>query len=179
VPISHTAHATVDAPCDEVDLADWLFSLSDSDYQACAGGHRGAGVFADELWRGMINVESIGGHLIVQHYCSVRAERALVEMYSPASRVYLFHVVPVAAAVRWTLALAPKSVASSDLACTVEVGLRPFLAVLARFSLLGHYLRRHVEAEARGFAADIARKCDVEVRAAPSVGGSHSGGPGY
>jgi hypothetical protein len=32
------------------------------------------------------------------------------------------------------------------------------LGVLARFSLLGHFPGRHVDEEARGFAADITRK---------------------
>ena len=68
MPISHTAHVTLDEPSDEIDIEAWLFALSDGDYQACARGHRGAGVFSDEQGRGMINVESIGGNLIVQHY---------------------------------------------------------------------------------------------------------------
>lgn len=109
MPISHTARVTLNAPSDEVDLEAWLFGLSDADYQACAKGHRGAGVFTDEPGRGMINVESIGGNLIVQHYRSVHADRGYVEMYSPASRVYLFHLVPVAAGVRWTLEVVPKA----------------------------------------------------------------------
>ena len=79
-------------------------------------------------------------------------------MHSPASRVYLFHLIPVAAGVRWTLDLTPKGVTASDFACTVEVQLRPVLAVLARLSLLGHFLASHVDEEARGFAADIIRK---------------------
>ena len=159
--ISHTAHATVNDPSDEIDLEDWLFGLSDADYQACARGHRGAGVFTDEHGRGMVNVESIGGNLIVQHYRCVRADGASVEMYSPASRVYLFHLVPVAAAVRWTLEVTPKAVAVSDLACTVQVDLPPVLAVLARLTLLGPFLGRHVEEEVRGFAADLGRKRDL------------------
>jgi hypothetical protein len=57
------------------------------DYRACGKCHQGGGVFTDEQSRGMINVESIGGNLIVQHYRPVRADRASVEMYSPASRV--------------------------------------------------------------------------------------------
>ena len=32
------------------------------------------------------------------------------------------------------------------------------LGVLARFSLLGHFLGRRVDEQARGFAADITRK---------------------
>ena len=156
--ISHTAHVTLSEPSDQIDLEAWLFGLSDSDYQACAKGHQGAGVFHDEQGRGMINVESIGGNLIVQHYRCVRAGRSSVEMYSPASRVYLFHVVPVAAGVRWTLDVTPTTTGSSELACTVQVDLPPVLGVLARLNLLGHFLGRHVDEEAQGFAADIARK---------------------
>jgi hypothetical protein len=158
MPISHTAHVTLDEPSAEVDIEAWLFTLSDGDYQACARGHRGAGVFSDEQGRGMLNIESIGGNLIVQHYREVRADRSSVEMYSPASRVYLFHVIPVAAAVRWTLDVTSKTATASDFACTVRVDLPHVLAVLARLSLLGHFLGHHVEEEAQGFADDIHRK---------------------
>jgi hypothetical protein len=156
--ISHTAHVTLTEPSEEIDLEAWLFALTDSDYQACAKGHQGAGVFRDEQGRGMINVESIGGNLIVQHYRCVGADRASVEMYSAASRVYLFHLVPVAARVRWTLAVTQRAAGGSELACTVQVDLPPVLRVLARLIFLGHFLGRHVEEEAVGFAADIARK---------------------
>jgi hypothetical protein len=156
--ISHTAHVTLNEPSDQIDLEAWLFKLSDFDYQACAKGHQGAGVFSDDQGRGMVNVESIGGNLIVQHYRCVRAGRSSVEMYSPASRVYLFHLVPVAAGVRWTLDVTPKAAGGSELACTVQVDLPPLLGVLARLSLLGHFLGRHVDEEALGFAADISRK---------------------
>jgi hypothetical protein len=108
MPISHTARVTLNAPIEEIDLEGWLFGLTDADYRACAKGHQGAGVFADERGRGMINVESIGGNQIVQHYRAVHADRGSVEMYSRASRVYLFHLVPVAAGVRWTLGVTPK-----------------------------------------------------------------------
>ncbi len=40
------------------------------------------------------------GRAIAAHRAAVRADRASVELYSPSSRVYLFHLVPVAAAVR-------------------------------------------------------------------------------
>lgn len=156
--ISHTAQVTLNEPSDQIDLEAWLFGLSDSDYQACAKGHQGAGVFHDEQGRGMVNVESIGGNLIVQHYRSVRADRSSVDMYSPASRVYLFHIIPVAAGVRWTLDVTAKAAGGSELTCTVQVDLPPVLGVLARLNLLGHFLGRHVEEEALGFATDIARK---------------------
>ncbi len=158
MPISHTARVVLGAAADEVDLDAWIFGLSDADYQACAKGHQGAGVSTDEHGRGMVNVESIGGHLIVQHYRPVRSDGSSVQMHSPASRVYLFHLVPVPAGVRWTLAVTAKGATTSDLACTVEVQLRPILGLLARVSFLGHFLARHVDEEARGFAADITHK---------------------
>src|SRR5262245_66257272 len=105
--ISHTARVKLDAA--DVDLGAWLFGLSDADYQACARGHRGAGVSRDEQGRGMINVESIGGNLIVQHYRCAWSGRSRCELYSPASRVYLFHLVPVAAGVRWVLEVTPET----------------------------------------------------------------------
>jgi len=152
MPISQTAHITLNAPSNEIDLDAWLFGLSDADYQACAKGHQGAGVFTDERGRGMINVESIGGNLIVQHYRPVRADRSSVDMYSPANRVYLFHLVPVSAGVRWALELTPKSATASDFACTVQVHLSSVLGVLARLTFLGHFLRRHVDEEAEKLA---------------------------
>ena len=156
--ISHTAHVTLNKPSEVIDLEAWLFGLSDSDYRACAKGHQGAGVYNDEQGRGMLNVESIGGNLIVQHYRCVRAGRSSVEMYSPVSRVYLFHLFPVVAEVRWTLDVTPRAAGGSELACTVRVDLPPVLGFLARLTFLGHFLRDHVEEEAVGFVADIARK---------------------
>src|SRR5262245_22255552 len=99
--LRRTAHATLDVPSAQVDLENWLFGLSDEEYQACARGHRAAGVFSDELGRGGINVESIGGNLIIEHYRPVRTDPSDVEMYSATSRVYLLHLVPVAASMRW------------------------------------------------------------------------------
>ena len=89
---------------------------------------------------------------------SYTAGRSSVEMYSRASRVYLFHLVPVAAGVRWTLEVRPETPTSARFDCTVEVELPPVLGVLGRLSLLGYFLGRHVDEEAEGFAADIARK---------------------
>ena len=131
-----TAHATLDVPAGEVDLETWLFGLSDEEYQACARGHRAAGVFTDELGRGTVNVESIGGNLIIQHYRAVRAEPSAVEMYSTASTVYLLHTVPVTASVRWLLTVTPRTASTSE-----------------------SFLERHVNEETGGFASDITRKC--------------------
>ena len=60
-----------------------------------------------------------------------------------------------------SLALVELGLADPDLTCVVEVGLPPGLGLMARLSLLGHFLGRHVAEEARGFAADIGRKLPV------------------
>ena len=73
--------AVLNASVDEVDLEKWLFTLSDSEYQAAARGHRGAGVFTEEGVRGSINVESIGGTLMVQHYHAVSASQSASRCY--------------------------------------------------------------------------------------------------
>jgi hypothetical protein len=155
--IRRTAHATLEVPSADIDLERWLFELSDEEYQACARGHRAAGVFTDERGRGSVNVESIGGNLLIQHYRLVRGERSHVEMLSAASTVYLLHLIPVVGSVRWTLTVTPET-ESSSFTCTVEVGLHPVLRMLGRLMAVGTFLGRHVDEETQGFAADIARK---------------------
>jgi len=156
--LQRSAHMTLDAPANKVDLEGWLFGLTDAEYQACARGHHAAGVFNDEHGRGMVNVESIGGNLIVQHYRALMAERSKVEMYSAKSRVYLLHLVPVPASVRWVLTVTPTTTSSSEFTCTVDVDLHPVLRVMGSLMALGTFLKRHVDEETAGFAADISRK---------------------
>ncbi|GAA4729445.1 hypothetical protein [Phytohabitans rumicis] len=62
----------------------------------------------------MVNAESVGGNLIIQHYRVVRAEKSFVEMYSAASRIFLFHLVPVTGAVRWTLTTGVGTITDGD-----------------------------------------------------------------
>ena len=62
--------APIDTPLDRVDLANWLWTLTDAEYQRCAPGqHIAAGTTTTDDGRPMsINVELIGGSLIIQHY---------------------------------------------------------------------------------------------------------------
>ena len=167
VTLRRTARVTIDVPSTEIDLETWLFGLSDEEYQACARGHRAAGVFTDDRGRGSVNVEVIGGNLLIQHYRLVRGGRSHVEMFSDASRVYLLHLAPVAGTVRWTLTVTPTTESSSAFTCTVEVGLHPVLMALGHLMAVGPFLARHVEEETRGFAADIGRKHREQDVAAP------------
>jgi hypothetical protein len=62
--------ATIHAPVERVDIADWLLHLPDAEYQRCAPpDHIAAGTTTSDDGRPMsINVEVIGGNLMVQHY---------------------------------------------------------------------------------------------------------------
>ena len=62
--------AVIHAPVERVDIADWLLHLPDAEYQRCAPpDHIAAGTTTTDDGRPMsINVEVIGGNLMVQHY---------------------------------------------------------------------------------------------------------------
>ena len=61
--------ALINAPKEAFNLHDWVFTLSDKDYQTTARGHIGAGssIHSDGT-QTSVNVESVGGNLLVQHY---------------------------------------------------------------------------------------------------------------
>lgn len=62
--------ADVDAPFDDIDIAQWLKTLPTHEYQRCApGDHKAAGYTVDDDGTPMsINVEMIGTGLVVQQY---------------------------------------------------------------------------------------------------------------
>src|ERR1700690_2386793 len=61
--------ATINAPIEKVDIPAWCFTLPESEYQACSRAHYSAGsTTAPDGRRMSINVEVLGGSMIVQHY---------------------------------------------------------------------------------------------------------------
>jgi hypothetical protein len=61
--------ATINAPIEFVDIPTWLFTLPDAEYQRCSPAHiAAAATTTDDGRRMSINVETIGGELMVQHY---------------------------------------------------------------------------------------------------------------
>ena len=68
--------AIVNAPIELIDLPSWAFTLPDAEYQGCSPAHVAAGfTTAPDGTRMSINVEIIGGSLMVQHYVEKRAEK--------------------------------------------------------------------------------------------------------
>ncbi len=67
--------AVIHAPIDAIDVAAWVFGITDAEYKACSKNHiAAASSFALDGRRMSINVEHVG-QLLVQHYVEDLAER--------------------------------------------------------------------------------------------------------
>ena len=75
--------APINASKEVFNLHNWVFTLSDKDYQTTARGHIGAGssIHTDGT-QTSVNVESVGGNLLVQHYIAEVKEPDYVKMVS-------------------------------------------------------------------------------------------------
>jgi hypothetical protein len=81
--VESSVSATIHAPIEKVDIPAWCYSLPDSEYQACSPAHCAAGATTTPDGRRMsINVEIIGGSLIVQHYVEEIGEPAHLRLAS-------------------------------------------------------------------------------------------------
>jgi hypothetical protein len=75
--------AIMHVPLEKVNIADWLFTLPDAEYQRCSHANIAAGTTPTDDGRPMsINVETIGDALIVQHYVAEVKKPALCRMVS-------------------------------------------------------------------------------------------------
>ena len=76
------AEATIHAPVAAIDLTEWVFTLTDTEYQACSKDHIAAAVTATHEGKRMsINVERVG-NLMVHHYIEDVAERSRCRLVS-------------------------------------------------------------------------------------------------
>jgi hypothetical protein len=68
--------AIINAPIEKVDIPEWCFNLPEKEYQGCSPAHIAAGFTrAPDGTRMSINVETIGGSLMVQHYLETLGEK--------------------------------------------------------------------------------------------------------
>ncbi|HVJ40173.1 MAG TPA: hypothetical protein VM639_01700 [Dongiaceae bacterium] len=66
----------INAPIDRIDIPAWCFNLPESEYRACSPAHISAGsTVAPDGKRMSINVEYIGGSLMVQHYVETLGQK--------------------------------------------------------------------------------------------------------
>jgi hypothetical protein len=85
--------AIVNAPVEKVDIPSWCFTLSESEYQSCSPAHCSAGATTAPDGRRMsINVEVLGGSLMVQHYTEEIGQRdhlrlvSVSDVFTPTGR---------------------------------------------------------------------------------------------
>ncbi len=70
---------------------------------------------------GMVNVESMAGALLIQHYRTELLQPDHVQLYSAASRGYLMHLVPFHLKVGWEMQVFSVTPDASMLRCTINV----------------------------------------------------------
>ncbi|ADB39822.1 hypothetical protein [Spirosoma linguale] len=150
---------TVGLPVDTIDLYQWLTSLSEADYQRFSSGHRAIGLCRTEDGEGMINVESIGGNLLVQHYTIVQKDRTALKLVSPRTDAYLFHLLKMKVGVEWRMSIRYRDEESCLFTCEIGVSYpNELLAMASRFVAGPYFISRHLNEEAPRFAQDIERK---------------------
>jgi hypothetical protein len=88
--------AIINAPIEKIDIPSWCFSLPEKEYQGCSPAHIAAGfTTAPDGGRMSINVETIGGSLMVQHYHETLGEKTHLildsdsDVFTPTGRVVI------------------------------------------------------------------------------------------
>jgi hypothetical protein len=88
--------AIINAPIEKIDIPSWCFSLPEKEYQSCSPAHIAAGFTTDSSGGRMsINVETIGGSLMVQHYHETLGEKTHLildsdsDVFTPTGRVVI------------------------------------------------------------------------------------------
>lgn len=161
------AEATIHAPLASIDLAEWVFTLTDSEYQACSKNHiAAAATLTPEGKRMSINVEHVG-NLMVQHYVEDIAERSRCRLVSLSDSIGPDIGSRVKIVVIWSFNADAIDADTTRLTNSVEVRSTPdYLEVLEKrgvpfakaSELAQHALTAHNAEETPLFAKDIERK---------------------
>ncbi|MEZ2442296.1 hypothetical protein AB6805_11270 [Chitinophaga sp. RCC_12] len=75
VIVDSSFSAVINAPIEKINIPDWCFTLPEKEYQWCSPAHIAAGfTTSPEGNRMSVNVEILGGSVMVQHYVEKLAE---------------------------------------------------------------------------------------------------------
>ena len=153
-----THEASIPLAVTDIHLDEWLFNLSERDYKACARGHRAVGTSGGSHFEGMVNVESMAGALIIQHYKTELLEGNHVRLFSERSRAYLMHLLPFHLQVSWEMQVSSVSASESNLRCTIDVRNPLWVRFIGWFNATNYWIRQHLIEETQGFARDLTCK---------------------
>lgn len=124
-----TSTAIIPSAIDSINLTEWLFTLNEQEYRACAMGHIACGSsLAPEGKRMSLNVEQVGDSLLVQHYVediSLRNQcrvNSISDSFSPAGQTRI--------GVTWELKIDQPGDDTCILSNHVAVSLTPEFAAL-------------------------------------------------
>ena len=149
----------INAPKEAFNLHEWVFTLSDKDYQTTARGHIGAGssIHTDGT-QTSVNLESVGGNLLVQHYIAEVKEPDYVKMVS-FSDLWLMKLVHVVVKVTWEMRLISVSDSQCKFQNTVLVEHPNFIMkIMSALALGGYFVRKHNEEETPLFAENLYKR---------------------
>lgn len=120
--IESTMTSVINAPFENIDLTDWLFTLKDAEYRDCSSAHLAAGnSVTPEGKRMSVNVEQIADNLLIQHYVEEIGERnhccvnSVSDSLSPAGRTTL--------GIKWELKIEKISGSSCEFSNHVVISL--------------------------------------------------------
>ncbi|HEX2232286.1 MAG TPA: hypothetical protein VHG69_02860 [Thermoleophilaceae bacterium] len=147
-------------PAEAIDVAEWLFGLTDDEYRSFAKAHLGGGRFqTSDDRRGFFDAEGFLFAFIVNHHREEEARSDYVRVRSSDSRAWLARWIPVPLEVVWEMEVRPRAEQECELECRLQIGL-PARALKPLAVLLGVPIaqRRHMTEQMTGFAADVVAK---------------------
>ncbi len=151
-----TFTGNINLPVEKIDLYEWLVNITGNDYKSFSKAHRAIGITKIDDVESMINVESIGGNLLVQHYKIQQKQKHLLVLHSRKSDAYLFHLVKVHVGVEWKMIVKKREERSSFFICEIGVQYPNKLLKIASMLVAGNYfLRKHINEEGSLFAKNI------------------------
>jgi len=154
-----TNTGVINLPAGKIDLYEWLINISENDYKSFSKAHLAVGITKIDNVESMINIESIGGNLLVQHYKIQQKQKHLLVLLSQKTDAYLFHLVKVHVEVEWKMIIKQKDDRSSFFICEIGVQYPNKLLKAASVFVAGNYfLRKHIDEEGPLFAKNIEKK---------------------
>ena len=148
----------INVPVDSIDVYKWLRELTDIEYQSFSKGHQAMGHLNEGEFGGMINVEIVGGILLVQHYSIKDKSKSHINSYSDQSRAYLMGIIPIKFEVSWSLSVLAVSNQKSKFVCEIGVLIPSKILSFISSPVISFSLKRHLMEEGALFAKDIEKK---------------------
>lgn len=152
--------SNINVAATKIDLEKWIYTSSSEDYQNCSKNHLAMGV--DILRDGtkcLINIESIGGHLMIHHYKGIVAKPNYTKFVSDKTKFYIFHLIPITLKVIWEMEIYSLSNDKCALECRIMANYpNIWLRLLSKLFWVEYFVQKHDNEETEKFKEAILRK---------------------